>query len=111
MFIFLVSNLEEFEIDEDVYNLAASVELLHSASLIHDDILDDAEIRRNHPVIHIEKSTKEAVLAGDYLLSLSMDFISKIKNNNVFQFLQMQAIKWLNLKYIHYLKGFKNRKG
>src|SRR5699024_5045953 len=64
LFIFLVSNLEECESDEDVYNLGASVELLHCATLIHDDILDDAESRRIPPVIHIEKSTKEAVLAG-----------------------------------------------
>ena len=106
LFIFLISNLEEFEIDEDVYNLAASVELLHSASLIHDDILDDAEIRRNHPVIHIEKSTKEAVLAGDYLLSLSMDFISKIKNNNVFSILANASYKMVESEIYSLSKRF-----
>ena len=106
LFIFLVSNLEEFKIDEDVYNLAASVELLHSASLIHDDILDDAEIRRNHPVIHIEKSTKEAVLAGDYLLSLSMDFISKIKNNNVFSILANASYKMVESEIYSLSKRF-----
>ena len=106
LFIFLVSNLEEFKIDEDVYNLAASVELLHSASLIHDDILDDAEIRRNHPVIHIEKSTKDAVLAGDYLLSLSMDFISKIKNNNVFSILANASYKMVESEIYSLSKRF-----
>ncbi len=106
LFIFLVSNLEEFEVDEDVYNLAASVELLHSASLIHDDILDDAEIRRNHRVIHIEKSTKEAVLAGDYLLSLSMDFISKIKNNNVFSILANASYKMVESEIYSLSKRF-----
>ncbi len=106
LFIFLVSNFEKFEIDEDIYNLAASVELLHSASLIHDDILDDAKIRRNHPVIHIEKSTKEAVLAGDYLLSLSMDFISKIKNNNVFSILANASYKMVESEIYSLSKRF-----
>lgn len=106
LFIFLVSNFEKIEIDEDIYNLAASVELLHSASLIHDDILDDAKIRRNHPVIHIEKSTKEAVLAGDYLLSLSMDFISKIKNNNVFSILANASYKMVESEIYSLSKRF-----
>lgn len=106
LFIFLVSNFEKFKIDEDIYNLAASVELLHSASLIHDDILDDAKIRRNHPVIHIEKSTKEAVLAGDYLLSLSMDFISKIKNNNVFSILANASYKMVESEIYSLSKRF-----
>lgn len=106
LFIFLVSNFEKIEIDENIYNLAASVELLHSASLIHDDILDDAKIRRNHPVIHIEKSTKEAVLAGDYLLSLSMDFISKIKNNNVFSILANASYKMVESEIYSLSKRF-----
>lgn len=106
LFIFLVSNFEKFKIEEDIYNLAASVELLHSASLIHDDILDDAKIRRNHPVIHIEKSTKEAVLAGDYLLSLSMDFISKIKNNNVFSILANASYKMVESEIYSLSKRF-----
>ncbi len=93
LFIFLISELEGFTINDDIYNLAASVELLHSASLIHDDILDNAETRRGKPAIHTEKSTKEAVLAGDYLLTLAMDFISKIKNNKVFSILANASYK------------------
>lgn len=81
LFIFFVCDLLDLKIDEDILNLSASIELLHSASLIHDDILDDATIRRNQKCLHIEKENKMAVLAGDYLLSLSMKFLSKINSN------------------------------
>ena len=81
LFIFFVCDLLDLKIDEDILNLSASIELLHSASLIHDDILDDATIRRNQNCLHIEKENKMAVLAGDYLLSLSMKFLSKINSN------------------------------
>lgn len=87
LFIFLISGLLNFEIDNDVYNLAASVELLHSASLIHDDILDDAKLRRGLIPLHIEKGNKIAVLAGDFLLSSAMKLISKINNRNVLKIL------------------------
>ena len=87
LFIFLISGLLNFEIDNDVYNLAASVELLHSASLIHDDILDDARLRRGLMPLHIEKGNKIAVLAGDFLLSSAMKMISKINNRSVLKIL------------------------
>lgn len=78
LFIFLVCDLLNLKIDEDTINLAVSIELLHSASLIHDDILDNGELRRNQKCLHLQKGYKMAILAGDYLLSLSMKFLSKI---------------------------------
>ncbi|BCS90963.1 MAG: geranylgeranyl diphosphate synthase [Candidatus Micrarchaeota archaeon] len=54
---------------EDYENLAASIELLHVASLIHDDIIDDDEIRRGVKTVHKAFSIPEAILAGDALIS------------------------------------------
>lgn len=51
--------------------LAASVELLHVSTLIHDDVIDEATIRRGIPTLHTRLGVKEAVLAGDWLLSRS----------------------------------------
>ncbi len=55
--------------DETIDRLAAAVELLHTATLIHDDVLDRAETRRGLPTLHTRFGTVEAVLAGDWLLS------------------------------------------
>lgn len=54
---------------KDLTDLAASIELLHIATLIHDDVIDEADTRRGIPTIHSLYSPKEAVLAGDWLFS------------------------------------------
>ena len=46
-----------------------AIELLHVATLIHDDVLDEAELRRGLPTLHMKFGHKEAVLAGDWILS------------------------------------------
>ena len=60
-----------------VQKIALISELIHSASLIHDDIIDEADIRRNFPTLYAKYGTKIAVLGGDYLLSLALDILSE----------------------------------
>ncbi|WP_094546398.1 polyprenyl synthetase family protein [Rubricoccus marinus] len=54
---------------EESYTAAALVELLHTATLVHDDVVDEAETRRGVLAIHRRWKNKVAVLFGDYLLS------------------------------------------
>lgn len=56
--------------DESLYPLACSLEYLHSATLMHDDILDDADLRRGRPAAHIRFGVTPTILAGDVLLAL-----------------------------------------
>jgi len=49
--------------------LAAALEMLHVATLIHDDIVDDSPLRRGLPAVHSRYGKKDAVLMGDFLLS------------------------------------------
>jgi heptaprenyl diphosphate synthase len=49
--------------------LAAAMEMLHVATLIHDDVIDDSPLRRGMPALHTTVGRKDAVLIGDYLLS------------------------------------------
>ena len=51
---------------------AISLELLHTASLIHDDVIDDTEERRGNQAIHSRWTNKIAILSGDYILSRSL---------------------------------------
>ena len=58
------------DIDRDrIRRLAASVEILHIASLVHDDIIDDAPKRRGIPTLHTSEGIRKAVLLGDYLFT------------------------------------------
>lgn len=52
-----------------IYPLATAVELLHTATLIHDDVIDDSPLRRGRPALHMRYGKKDAVLIGDFLLS------------------------------------------
>lgn len=65
---FLVAHL--FRVDfKTITPYARATELVHAASLSHDDVIDNATMRRGTPSINILASNKKAVLAGDYLLS------------------------------------------
>jgi heptaprenyl diphosphate synthase len=54
---------------EEHYNLAACLEMLHMATLIHDDVIDDSPLRRGAPAVHTRFGKRDAVLIGDYLLA------------------------------------------
>lgn len=57
------------EISQGKLYLAAAIETFHLATLIHDDVIDEAELRRNIKPLHQVYSNKIAIYAGDYLLS------------------------------------------
>ena len=62
---------------------AVVVELLHTATLVHDDVVDDAELRRGFPTIHKIWKNKIAVLMGDYLLSKSLILATEVGSLDV----------------------------
>ena len=69
----LIANCGEKAPDVNrVAHACASVELLHLASLVHDDIIDGTDVRRGKKTAHKEWGTQVAVLVGDYVLSQSM---------------------------------------
>jgi octaprenyl-diphosphate synthase len=59
-------------INNTTYNAAITIELLHTASLIHDDVVDESKIRRGTASINAIYDNKMAVLAGDYFLSTAL---------------------------------------
>ncbi len=73
MFVFLVSKmLNNGEVSERTYRGASVIELIHTASLVHDDVVDDSNRRRGFFSINALWKNKIAVLVGDYLLSKGM---------------------------------------
>ena len=73
MFVFLVAKMvSNGEISERTYRGASVIELIHTASLVHDDIVDDSNRRRGFFSINALWKNKIAVLVGDYLLSKGM---------------------------------------
>jgi len=68
LFVFLTARLFQ-EPEEPTYVAATMIELLHTASLVHDDVVDDAQMRRGFFSINAIWKNKISVLVGDYLLS------------------------------------------
>lgn len=60
------------EPSDATYTLASVVEILHTATLVHDDVVDDANVRRGFPSINAMWKNKISVLMGDYLLAKSL---------------------------------------
>jgi octaprenyl-diphosphate synthase len=69
----------------DTINSAISLELLHTASLIHDDIVDDTFERRGKKSVNAIWKNKISILVGDYLLSKSLSVASQTNNFNIIQ--------------------------
>ncbi|MEA2107020.1 MAG: polyprenyl synthetase family protein [Bacteroidota bacterium] len=69
MFVFLTAKMLKDEVDESTYTAASLIELLHTATLIHDDVVDEAYERRGFFSINALWKSKISVLVGDYLLS------------------------------------------
>ncbi|MBO8182697.1 MAG: polyprenyl synthetase family protein [Archaeoglobus sp.] len=61
---------------ERLLNLAMAVELIHTASLAHDDVIDKGTMRRNVKTLHVEYDLPLAILAGDWLISKSVELTS-----------------------------------
>jgi len=67
------------DIDPDSYEVAAAIELFHNFSLIHDDIMDKAPLRRGMETVHTKYGESTALLAGDVMLVAAYDHINRIK--------------------------------
>jgi geranylgeranyl diphosphate synthase type II len=67
---------------KDVYNAAVAVEIMHNFTLVHDDIMDNADLRRGNQTLHKKYDLNTAILAGDSLLSIAYEFLLKDCNGN-----------------------------
>ncbi len=110
MFVFLSAKLHG-EVNESTYRAAALVELLHTATLVHDDVVDESLERRGFLSINALWKNKIAVLVGDYLLSKGLllstgagdfrhlDILSNaVKEMSEGELLQIEKARKLNLK-------------
>jgi len=64
--------------DADLLRLGALIEIIHAASLLHDDVVDEADERRALPTARILFGNKEVVLGGDHLLSSGLKFLNSM---------------------------------
>lgn len=73
----------------DTYYVATAIELFHNFTLIHDDIMDKAPLRRGMQTVHEKYDASTALLAGDVMLVRAYDYLNKIKTTYIHQILHL----------------------
>jgi len=93
IFVYLCHNLcGKNDDNEDLVKASAVVELIHTASLLHDDIIDEATKRRGKKTANTIWGNKEVILVGDFLFAKSFQIISSIKNIEIIQILSAACL-------------------
>lgn len=70
------------EIQPDAWLVATAIELFHNFTLIHDDIMDKAPLRRGLATVHAKYGEPTAILAGDVMLVVAYDYLNKVTHPN-----------------------------
>ena len=64
---------------------AVALEMLHNASLVHDDVVDSSGTRRGQPAVHTQWSNKVAILTGDYMLAKVIGLVAEVRNIRILE--------------------------
>lgn len=75
------------EVSDVTQNAAVGLELLHTASLVHDDVVDESDERRGQASVNAEYNNKVAVLVGDFILSTALLYVSYTGNQRIIEYL------------------------
>nr|YP_009500265.1 prenyl transferase [Gracilariopsis heteroclada]AXE43427.1 prenyl transferase [Gracilariopsis heteroclada] len=78
-----LSTTKDINILPEHKRLAEIIEIIHTASLVHDDVVDECQIRRGVNTVHSTFSTKIAILAGDFLFAQSSWYLANLNNLEV----------------------------
>lgn len=84
------TNLDE---TDDAFMAACAIELLHTESVIHDDIIDEENLRRGKPSFHVKYGYNSSILTADFVLGIILSIGSKMHNPRVSCELSKAAIK------------------
>ncbi|WP_421379243.1 heptaprenyl diphosphate synthase component II [Bacillus salacetis] len=102
VFVLLSAKFGHYDINS-IKNVAVALELIHSASLVHDDVIDDADLRRGKPTIKSQWDNKTAMYTGDYIFARSLEYMTKIDNEEAHKILS-NAIVELTVGEIEQIK-------
>jgi octaprenyl-diphosphate synthase len=81
------------KVESDAYLAASAIELLHTESIIHDDIIDEENQRRGKPSFHIKYGYNSSILTADFVLGVILNISSKLKDPRIINELSNAATK------------------
>jgi heptaprenyl diphosphate synthase len=86
VFVLLAGKFGHYDIHV-LKNVAVALELIHMASLVHDDVIDDADLRRGQPTVKSKWDNKIAMYTGDFVFALALELMSNIENSEAHKIL------------------------
>jgi heptaprenyl diphosphate synthase len=92
VFVLLAGKFGDYDI-ERMKAVAVSLELIHTASLVHDDVIDEAELRRGEPTIKSRWDNRIAMYTGDYIFARSLENLSALENPRAHQILAKTMVE------------------
>lgn len=93
VFVLLAGQLGDHYDVENIKKAAIALELIHMATLVHDDVIDDAELRRGKPTIKHTYGNRVAMYAGDYILARALEEVTSIENPRIHSVLSKALVE------------------
>jgi len=93
LLVMLAARLAGGEVNMSAIHAAIAIELLHTATLVHDDVIDDTLERRGSPSVNARWGNKVAVLSGDYMLSTALQHVEKTDSIDI-----LHAISFIGMQ-------------
>ncbi|MBK3496721.1 heptaprenyl diphosphate synthase component II [Viridibacillus sp. YIM B01967] len=92
VFVLLSAKFGHYDI-EQMKKVAVSLELIHMASLVHDDVIDDSEMRRGRPTVKSQWNNRVAMYTGDFIFARALQYITDIDNPKAHEILSKTMVE------------------
>ena len=92
VFVLLAAKFGNYQIDQ-MMNVAVPLELIHMASLVHDDVIDDSEMRRGQLTVKAQWNNRVAMYTGDFIFARALEYITNINNPQAHRILSYAMVE------------------
>ncbi len=92
VFVLLGAKFGEYDIQQ-MKNVAVPLELIHMASLVHDDVIDDSELRRGRPTVKSQLNNRVAMYVGDFIFAKALEYMTKVENPKAHKILSKTMVE------------------
>lgn len=110
VFVLLAAKFGEYDIHK-VKHIAVPLELIHMASLVHDDVIDNSDMRRGSLTVKAQWNNKVAMYTGDYIFAKALQYVAEIDNPRVHQILAKTMVEICNGEVIQMEDKFRLNQG
>jgi len=95
VFVLISAKFGNYNINQ-IKNIAVPLELIHMASLVHDDVIDDSDLRRGRHTVKAQWNNRVAMYTGDFIFARALEYVTSIENKKVHQILAKTMVEICN---------------